>query len=700
MTQPPDDPRNPLWILAIGMACFFAAAAAVMAVPRPDPSGSAQVLVETPQDDVNWLLPARTYAGNRYTPLTQIDKANVGSLSMAWSTAVADDGEQEAAPIVANGVMYVSTPHDGVLALDASTGKLRWQAPYNPRYVLLYAVNRGVGLADGKVFIATQDCRLIALEAATGRRLWNVQGCRDTSNSFYSMAAYVYKDQIILGTGGGDDGTLGLVSAFRVKDGHRLWDWQTIPGPGQRGHSTWPCDSWKHGGGAVWSGVALDEANATLFVAPGNPGPDLVIKGRKGENLYTDSLVALDISGAQPRMKWYYKILENDSHDDDPAMIPVLFEGVVGGHPRRLVAVGDKASNFVLLDRDSGRVVHRLAVGSQAGLDTVPTRSGTRACPNHGGGIEWNGGAYDPNSNSFLVPSTEECAVWTVSTDDPQYIPGQPYTGGPLPKRQKATGVLTSIDVNTGKVRWRNTLPYAAEGGVLITASGLAFTSDVGGNIYAFDAASGHQYWKDSTGSAVVAPISAYRLNGGEYLATVVGEAGNQQTPNLPPSRGSKVITYRLNVVAPITNGTVGQVPQADVPTGTGDGSAETATASSGIAPYTQQQVAQGAKVYADQCANCHGANLQGLSAPALTGPGFGHSHLNAAQLRSVVTQQMPLTAPSSLKPDEYAAVMAFMLSYDCVQPAGNGRQPFPTTPSPALQQVQLGSTTCAPKGH
>jgi alcohol dehydrogenase (cytochrome c) len=659
---------------------------------------AAEMLLEAPHDDANWILPAKTYSGNRYTQLTQIDKTNVGTLGMAWKTSIADDGQQEAAPIIWNGTMYVSTPHDGVLALDASNGKLLWQSPYNPKYVLLYAVNRGVGLADGKVFIATQDCRVIALAAATGKRLWNVQGCRDTSNSFYSMAAYVYKNQLILGTGGGDNGTLGLVSAFSIKDGRRLWDWQTIPGPGQAGHATWPGDSWRHGGGAVWSGLAVDQGSDTLFVAPGNPGPDLVLKGREGENLYTDSLVALDISGPQPRIKWYYKILQNDSHDDDPAMIPVLFEGQVDGHTRPLVAVGDKAGNFLVLDRTTGQLVHRLAVSNQAGLDTEPSPDGTRACPNHGGGIEWNGGAYDPNTNSFLVSSTDECATWKITSDDPQYIPGQPYTGGPLPKRQNATGVLTSIDISTGKVRWRNALPYPAEGGVLITATGLAFTSDVGGNIYAFDTASGHPYWKDFTGSAVVAPISAYRLNGSQYLTVVVGEAGNQQTPNLPPSQGSRVIAYRLGSAATIVNQATGQVALASSPTGVGEASQEPLSKSTGSAPYTRQQVMQGGAIYAKECAACHGANLQGLSAPALTGPGFGHSHLNAAQVRTVVTKSMPLTAPGSLKPDDYAAVMAFMLSYDCVPPAGAGQQPFPTTELPSLQQVELGSTTCAPK--
>jgi alcohol dehydrogenase (cytochrome c) len=654
----------------------------------------ADTLLSAEHDDANWILPAKTYAGNRYTALRQIDKSNVGSLGLGWRTDIADDGEQEASPLVWNGIMYLSTPHDGVLAMDAGTGKLLWQAPYNPAYVMLFAANRGVGLADGKVFIATQDCRVIALDATTGKSLWNVLGCRDTSNSWYSMAAYVYKNQVIVGTGGGDNGNIGLVSAFSTKDGKRLWDWQSIPGPGQPGHETWPGDSWKHGGGAVWSGLAVDQATDTLFVAPGNPGPDFIDTKRKGKNLYTNSLVALDISGAKPKIKWYYQLMSNDTHDYDPAMIPVLFEGQVDGQIRSLAAIGDKAGNFVLLDRKSGQVVHRLALSKQVGIDTQPSHEGTEACPNHGGGIEWNGGTYDPSSNSFLVPSTEECAVWTITSDDPQYIPGQVYSGGPFPKRQNGTGVLSSVDVNTGKLRWRVALPYPAEGGVLITATGVAFTSDVGGNVYAFDAATGRQYWKNSTGSAVVGPISAYSLNGIEYVALVVGKAGNQQTPNLPTSEGSRVIAYRLGNSPTVLNDATGQVALANATNGVG-GESEPPSKSTGSAPYTPQQVAQGSEVYAKDCEVCHGANLQGISAPALTGPGFGRSHLNASQLRVVVTQTMPLTAPGSLMPDEYAAVMAFLLSYDCVQPAGNGQQPFPTTDLPSLQQVELGSATC-----
>jgi alcohol dehydrogenase (cytochrome c) len=646
-------------------------------------------------DDTNWILPAKTYAGNRYTNLAQINPGTVKSLRLTWRTAIEDDGQQEAAPLIWNGTMFVSTPHGGVLAVDAGSGHLRWHRPYSPAYVILYAVNRGVGLGDGKVFIATQDCHLIALDAATGKTLWNVLGCRDISNSFYSMAAYVYRNEVIVGTGGGDNGTLGLVSAFRISDGKRLWDWQTIPGPGRPGHETWPGDSWKHGGGAVWNGLAIDAATNTLFITPGNPGPDMVMTRRKGSNLYTDSLVALDISAAQPRLRWYYQLMHNDTHDVDPAMIPVLFDAQVNGRARALVAVGDKGGNFVFLDRSSGKVVHRLIIGTQRGLDHPPSLQGTQACPNHGGGIEWNGGAYDPTTNSFLVTSTEECAVWKITTTDPQYIPGQLYLGGPLPRRQNGTGLLTSIDVSTGAVRWHQALPYpSVGGGVLLTAGGLAFTSDVGGDLYAFDAKTGAQYWKGSAGSSVVAPLSAYSIDGREYLAVVVGEAGAQQTPNLPSSAGSWILAFSLATAPTVTNDTGGQVTMAQARR-TLDVSGGRLEKSIGQAPYTEAQVERGRAMYAAQCALCHGTALQGTSAPALTGPGFAHSHLNASQLRTIVTQQMPLTAPGSLNAADNAAIMAYLLSYDCVTPLRDGTVSFPITDSKLLTKVIVGGTTC-----
>jgi len=656
---------------------------------------SASQLVAAGSDNADWLIWGKTFGGNRFTGLSQITKANVAQLRRAWQTPVTDDGEEEASPIVYGGSLYVSTAHDQVLSFDAGTGKLNWAAPYNPAYELQYAVNRGVGIAAGNVYIATEDCRIVALDAQTGKTVFNVPACKDTSNTWYSTAAFVYKGKIVVGTSGGDLGGMGSVRAFDARDGKHLWDFNTVPQPGEPNHDTWPGDSWKHGGAAVWAGLSLDPATDTLYIAPGNAGPNLTLYGRKGRDLYSCSVVAVDIAGPRPRVRWYYQIITNDTHDADPAMPPVLFEARVHGARRALLAVGDKAGDFLVLDRATGHVLYHTAVSTQTNIKTtVPTLAGTFACPNHGGGVEWNGGSYDPGSNLFIVPSTQECATWKVTTTGPvPYIPGQPYAAGPLPKRQVATGVVTAIDMNDGTVRWRDTVPYSAQGGVLVTKTGLAFTTDLRGRLYAYDAATGKELWHDDIGSSVVAPISAYENGGQEYLAVFAGEAGNQQTPNLPQTNGARIVAYRLGASETVMNDAAGQptpFPKAAQVTESGPAPAP----QTGSVPYTAAQVASGKAVYTQQCSSCHGASLQGVSAPGLAGASFGHAGLNVSEIRTIVTQQMPLTAPGSLNPEQYAAVMAYLLSYNCIKASG-ATTPFPTHDDPAFKNVIVSGATC-----
>ncbi|HVR47200.1 MAG TPA: PQQ-binding-like beta-propeller repeat protein [Candidatus Binatia bacterium] len=677
-------------------SCALAAAILMLAACSGGNGGnkvaSDSALLAAGSDDANWIIPGKTYAGNRVTGLDEITPANVSQLKKAWITAVKDNGEEEASPIVWNGTVYVSTSHDNVLALDGKSGALQWAFPYSPPYELQYPVNRGVGLSNGRLYLVTQDCRLVAIDAATGKQIFNVPACHDTTNTWYSMAAYVYKDKVIVGTSGGDLGGSGLVSAFSGQDGSRLWDWHTVAQPGEPGHETWPGNSYIHGGAAVWSGLSIDQATDTLYAAPGNPGPNLTEYGRKGLNLYADTVVALDISGARPRLKWYYKVSPNDVHDNDPSMPPVLFDGTVSGSPRQLLAVGDKAGDFAILDRTNGKPVDRLAVSNQQGIfTTVPTVAGSFACPNHGGGIEWNGGSYDQTTNLFFIPSTQECAIWKIiDTATVPYVPGQAYTAGPLPKRQPATGVFTAVDVATGKPAWTKQFPYPGEGGALVTRNGLVFTTDTGGDIYAFDTKTGKLLWHDDVGSAIVAPITAYRTSDGhEYLVVEGGEGGNQQTPNLPPSHGARVVAYSLNSAQTIVNDVTGQPAVAAATAGKTESASGTVTL-----PYTPAQVASGATVYAKYCLSCHGTHLQGVSGPALTGPGFAHANLNVAQIYGIVAQQMPLTAPGSLSKANYAAVMAYVLSYDCVKSAGGGT-PFPTTVTPQLSTVKPTDQTC-----
>ena len=273
------------------------------------------------------------------------------------------------------------------------------------------------------------------------------------------------------------------------------------------------------------------------------------------------------------------------------------------------------------------------------------------------------------------------------------YLAGQTYSAGPLPKRRPATGVLTAVNVASGRPAWVKQFPYPAQGGVLVTRNGIIFTTDVGGGIYALDPKTGRQLWHDDVGASIVAPISAYRAGDGhEYLVVEAGEAGNQQTPNVPPSHGARVVAYSLSQGQTVSNDTTGQPAVAVAATGKTESAAGSATV-----PYTASQVASGAVVYAKYCLSCHGAHLQGVSGPALTGAGFTHANLNVAQIYGIVTQQMPLTAPGSLSKANYAAVMAYVLSYDCVKSTGNG-VPFPTTASAELSSVKPTAQSCP--GH
>jgi alcohol dehydrogenase (cytochrome c) len=245
-------------------------------------------------------------------------------------------------------------------------------------------------------------------------------------------------------------------------------------------------------------------------------------------------VVALDISGAVPKLKWYYKVSPNDVHDNDPAMPPVLFSGKVGGVTRKLLAVGDKAGDFVILDRTTGKLVSRLVVSDQRGIfNSVPTVSGTIACPSHGGGIEWNGGSYDASTDYFIVPSTQECAVWKIIyTGKVPYIPGQPYSAGPLPPRSAATGVVSAIDVSTGKVAWRKALPYSVLTGAAFARSGLNVTQ-----IYGVVSKQMPLTAPGSLSATDYAALMAYIL----AYACVQPAAGGKPFPAAPPPQFSNV---------------------------------------------------------------------------------------------------------------------------------------------------------------
>lgn len=508
---------------------------------------TAQDYANAAGDNSNWVLPAKSYTGNRYVTSSQITPENVSRLQPAWKFTMSDDGPVETSPIVWHGTMYVTSAHDHVYALDAATGKQKWEFSYSP-HVIAFAANRGVGLMDGNVYVGTLDGHLIALNAETGQKVWDIVGVHDTKNSFYTMAPVPYRsasgqDMLLLGVSNGDWGGIGYITAFDPKDGHRIWEWNTVPGPGEPGNDTWSGDSWKRGGASVWSSLAIDPKSQTLYMSLGNPQPDFLGTVREGDNLYSNSLVALDISGNSPKLKWYYQFIPHDTHDWDPAMPPVLFEGKVDGQSENLVATGDKGGNFWVLDRDSGKLVNRTAVSFQHNQDTEPTLTGNVACPNTNGGVEYNGGAYDANTNTFFVPSVNECGFWK-STQQAMYISGQFYLGGVFPTFVGPnTGEMNAVSIGTGVFNWRQHYDLPAAGGALVTQTGVVFTGELNGNFDAYDTKTGKELWHADTGSSIIAPPISYEEGGKQYVVVGSGQPGNQKVPELKIQQHGSVIT-------------------------------------------------------------------------------------------------------------------------------------------------------------
>lgn len=534
-----------LGLAVLGLSAFICVgAASALAQSTPNPSD----FLNAASDPANWILPAKSYSGNHYTPATQITPANVAGLHLAWKTTLDDTGPMENSPIVYNGTMYVTTAHDHVYALDAATGKVKWEFTYSP-HVIAFAANRGIGLVDGNVYLGTLDGHLIALNAATGQKVWDKVTVADTANSFYTMAPVPYHDPttgqewLLMGVSNGDWGGNGNITAYNPQDGSAIWSWNSIPGPGEPNHDSWGGDSWKRAGGALWTGVTIDPATQTMYLNVGNPTPDFLASVRPGDNLYTDSMVALDISGAQPKLKWYHQFIPHDTHDWDPTMQPILFTGKVGNTEEELVATGDKAGNFWLLDAATGALVDHTAVSFQKGQDTQPSLTGDYACPNTLGGVEYQGGAYDPATNAVLLPSQNECGFWTA-TKDAVYVAGQFYLGGAFPKLVGPnTGQMNSVDVSTGVFDWRHHFDLPNYGGALATASGLVFSGNLGGTENAFDTQTGNILWSYDTGAYIQAPSEAYEANGQEYIVVASGAAGNAAIPELPATGQQAVVS-------------------------------------------------------------------------------------------------------------------------------------------------------------
>jgi len=513
------------------------------------------------QDD--WLLYGRTYDNQRFSPLTQIDRSNVKRLAVKAIIHTGFFNSMEATPIVVDGTLYVSTPNDHVQAYDAASGELKWS--YNP--VLGYTDNccgpqsRGVAVAYGKVFIAQLDGHVVALDAKTGAVVWKsviADTIPEPAHYYaFTMAPQVFNGMVLLGNSGAEYPTRGFVEALDAATGKLVWRFYTTAAPDQPGGKTWDSDSWKYGGSSVWNTPAIDPKNNLVLFATGNPNPDYWGENRKGDNAYTDSIVAID--SRTGKLRWWYQQVPHDVWDYDCPSPVILFDAKdENGKTVPAAAEAGKIGNVFILNRLTGKLLHKSdAFVKQAdNMFIIPSDKPFSRYPGISGGNLWSPAAYSPMTQNFYVMGINQ-AFTVTAFPFPKYVPGTPTVGQQVGGTQRPSpadqfpvdGTLTAVNVNTGKIAWQNKTELPMYGGILATASNLIFTGEMTGWFDAFDAVTGEKLWSQNLGVGVCTPPITYRVKGVQYVA--VGAAGCYHSTGLlkDPSKsrfGDTIVLYSL----------------------------------------------------------------------------------------------------------------------------------------------------------
>jgi alcohol dehydrogenase (cytochrome c) len=468
----------------------------------------------------DWLYHTGNYAGTRFTKLDQIGTDNVAQLVPSCAFQMGEPGPFQSGPIVHAGVMYL-TGLRSTVALDAATCRLRWRHEWQPRGRWVGLNNRGVAIKDGRVVRGTSDAYLIALDASDGTLLWARRVGDSSTGETITMAPLVYEDLVLVGAAVSEYAIEGWVGAFRLENGEEVWRFITVPGA-RDGTGTWANPAGVVlGGGAVWSPLSLDEERGELYVPVTNPAPDLPAHLRPGPNLYTNSIVALDVrTGA---LRWYEQLVPNDFHDWDVTQVSPLFRARVGGRERNLVATAGKDGFLRVLDRDTHERLYATPVARIENQDVPLTRQGVFACPGVNGGVLWNGPALDPGRGLLFIGAVDWCSTFAL-VEEVRFVPGQMYMGGTVRPDREQSGRVTAVDVTDGSVRWTYTSERPVLGAVTATAGGVVFVGELTGDLTALDAASGRVLWRFHTGGPIGGGVVSYEVAGRQYVAVASGD--------------------------------------------------------------------------------------------------------------------------------------------------------------------------------
>jgi alcohol dehydrogenase (cytochrome c) len=535
---------------------------------RSESAADADAAIRRAMADAGaWPSYGRDYSNRRFSPLDQITPANVGRLAPAWTYRTGIPHVFETSPVIVNGVMYISTPLNHAIALDAATGRKRWEYAHKLGTTVHCCGpnNRGLAVYGGRVFMGTLDAKVVALDAETGEPVWEKQVADPMKGYALNGPTVAADGKVIVGTSGAEYGIRGFVAAFDAASGNEVWRFHTIPSPEEGGWwGTWAeadpfgtslnrnikqekadsaqhADSWQRGGGSVWQAPAVDTALGLVIFNVGNPSPDLDGSVRPGDNLYTNSIVAVNLSDG--KLRWYFQTIPHDVWDLDAAS-PVVLVDVPGPDGKRVPAVAHagKTGWVYVIDRATGKPIRRSdPFVPQANMFAQPTREGVRMLPGANGGSEWSPTAYHPETGYLYVLGLHQPMLYKVRSEP--YRPPAMWLGGAfVGTGEPQYGLFSAVDLATGKVVWQKKVKDPMIGGAVATAAGVVFTGTKDRQFLAFDAKSGKQLWTHRTRGGVNAPPVTYSVNGRQYVAVAAG--GNFQI-NAP--RSDELLVFALS---------------------------------------------------------------------------------------------------------------------------------------------------------
>ena len=497
-------------------------------------------LLNAEAEPQNWLMYSGNYKSQRYSGLDQIHRRNTAELEIQWVYQLGTLDRAETTPLVVDGVMYITESPSTVIAVDAANGRPYWRYQHQLPDDMVFCCgrnNRGVAVQGEHIIMSTLDAHLVALDAKTGTVMWETEVQETAAGYSKTAAPLIVGDKVFTGVAGGEFGIRGVVDAYDINTGTLEWRFYTTPGADNPDSQTWSGESWRTGGSSTWMTGSYDPELNLIYWGTGNPGPDYDGTVRMGDNLYSDSVVALDADTGE--MKWYFQFTPHDIHDWDSTQIPILADTSFGGEQRKLMLFPNRNAFFYVLDRETGEFLLGEPYAKQTWAEGIdengrpillpnkePTIEGTVVSPGITGGSNWWSPSYSPRTDLLYVMAYDGETKYFIRPEE--YQEGESYRagGGQTPEASETYHrAVRAISPQTGDLRWEFPVNPRTTSGLMSTAGDLVFGGTADGFFFALDALTGEELWHKNIGGRVHAAPMAYGVDGKQYVAIAAGNA-------------------------------------------------------------------------------------------------------------------------------------------------------------------------------